>query len=148
MPTSTSENLPCTDAGDSTRSSENDITTTDRDSMEISIDAGALVDVRKPSELEDSTTSGRRTFSREKKLLILKFYYANGCNKYKTCKQFGIHKGSLMQWIQNEEEIQKGKKGSKRIIGGGRKPFWPDVEEKLVEEFKELRQKGLKVKHY
>ena len=43
--------------------------------------------------------------------------------------------------------IQKGKKGSKRIMGGGR-IFWPDVEEKLVEEFKELHQKGLKVKHY
>ena len=33
-------------------------------------------------------------------------------------------------------------------MGGGCKPFWPGVEEKLMEEFKELCQKGLKVKHY
>ena len=87
-------------------------------------------------------------FSREKQLQVLKFYYESGSNKYKTCQRFGIHKGSLIQWIRKEEKIQKGKKGSKRITGGSRKPFWPDVEEKLVAEFKELRQKGLKVKQY
>ena len=46
------------------------------------------------------------------------------------------------------DEIQKGKKGSKRITGGGRRAFWPDVEENLIQEFRELCQKGLEVKHY
>ena len=66
----------------------------------------------------------------------------------KTCKRFGVHKGSLLQWIPNEDKIQKVKKGSKEIKGGSCKPFWPVVEEKHVEEFKELRQTGLTVKHY
>ena len=53
----------------------------------------------------------------------------------KPASDLEYNKESLMQWIRNEEEIRKGKKGSKRIMGGGR-IFWPDVEEKLVEEFK------------
>ena len=127
-----------TDATDSTRSFENDSSTANRDGMEIESE------VRN----DDSAPEKRRAYSRERKLQILKFYYENGCNKYKTCQNFGICKGSLIQWIRHESEIQEGKKGSKRIAGGGRRAFWPDVEEKLVEEFRELRQKGLKVKQY
>ena len=90
----------------------------------------------------------RRAYSKEKKLAVLQYYHKCNCNKYKTCQKFGIAKPSLIRWIKSEELIRKGKKGAKRIGGGGRRPFWPDVEEKLVSEFKELRQKGLKVRHY
>ena len=77
MSTSTSESLPCTAAADFTRSSENDPPTTD---MEIAIEAGTQVDVGN-GELDASTTSSRRTYSREKKLQVLKFYYENRCNR-------------------------------------------------------------------
>lgn len=53
-------------------------------------------------------------------------------------KRFGIPKPSLYQWIRGENKIQEGKKGSKRLSGGGRRAFWPDMEEMLVEEFKKL----------
>ena len=94
------------------------------------------------------TTSKRRSHSREKKLKILKYYHENGQNKYQTFQKFGIAKGCLYQWIKKEKQIFDGSKGSKRVEGGGRRPFWPDVEEKLVGKFNELRAKGLKVKHY
>ena len=78
MSTSTSESLPCTAAADFTRSSENDPPTTD---MEIAIETGGTqVDVGS-GELDASTTSSRRTYSREKKLQVLKFYYENRCNR-------------------------------------------------------------------
>jgi len=77
MSTSTSESLPCTAAADLTRSSENDPPITD---MEIAIEAGAQVDVGN-DELDASTTSSRRTYSKGKKLQVLKFYYENGCNR-------------------------------------------------------------------
>jgi len=63
MSTSTSESLPCT-------ATENDPPTTD---MEIAIKTGGTqVDVGN-GELDASTTSSRRTYSREKKLQVLKF---------------------------------------------------------------------------
>jgi hypothetical protein len=77
---------------------------------------------------------------------VLKYYHENGRNKYRTCQRFGIAKGFLYQWLKKEKEIHDGRKGSKRVEGGGRKPFWPDVEEKLLAELMELRVKGLKVK--
>ena len=94
----------------------------------------------------ESVPLKRRSYSREKKLQILKYYHENGRNKYRTCQKFGIAKACLYQWIKNEKNIVDGCKGSKRIQGGGRKPFWPAVEEKLVSQFQELRAKGLKVK--
>ena len=93
-------------------------------------------------------TSKRRSYSREKKLQILKYYHENGRNKYRMCQKFGIAKGCLYQWIKKEKQIFDGSKGSKRVEGGGRRPIWPDVEEKLVAEFTGLRANGLKVKHY
>lgn len=105
-------------------------------------------EVETQAELQhESIPSTRLSYTREEKLLILKFYYENGCNKYRTCQKFGIAKGSLFRWIETEDELKKAKKGSKRIGGGGRRAFWPDVEEKLAEEFKESRQKGVLLRH-
>ena len=77
MSTSPSESFSCAATADSTRSSENDPATAGQDNMETAIEAGAQVDVGN-SELDASTTSSRRTYSREKKLQVLKFYYENG----------------------------------------------------------------------
>lgn len=138
--TGSSENSPSTATADSSRCLEHDGTLANRDIE------SQPVQVR--SDDPGGSTSKRHSYSRERKLQILKFYYENGCNKYKTCQNFEIPKPCLHRWIKAENEIRMGQKGSKRVKGGGRRAFWPDVEEKLVEEFKELRQKGLKVKHY
>ena len=90
----------------------------------------------------------RRQYSRERKLEILAYYYQTAKqNKYQTCQKFGIDKKCLHRWIAGEEKIQKGSKGVKRI-GSRKRAFWPDVEERLLEEFKEIRWKGLKVKQW
>lgn len=123
-----SENIPCVApvAANSTCSFESDSSTADRDSMEIEC---RQVEVRN----DHSAPEKQQAYLRERKLHILKFYYDNGCNKYETCQKFGVCKRSLIQWIRHENEIQKGKKGSKRITGGGHRAFWPDMEEKLVQ---------------
>lgn len=68
-------------------------------------------------------------------------------NKYQTCQEVGINKKHPQRWISNEDKIHKASKGTKRI-GSGRQAFWPDIEENLFWEFQEIRQKGLKVKHW
>lgn len=101
-----------------------------------------------PEQPENPVSATRRqSYTREKKLVVLKYFYEHGRNKYKTCKKFTVSKPSLNRWIKNEESIRSGKKGSKRN-GRGRPPFWPDVEAELVKEFEAMRQKGLKVKQY
>ena len=87
----------------------------------------------------------RISYTREEKLYILKYYHESGESKYGTCQRFGVPKSSLYRWIECEDDIKKSKEGSKKIRAGGRRVFWPDVEEKLAAEFKELRQKGRKL---
>ena len=101
-----------------------------------------------PEDLVGCSTSKRQSYTREEKLQILKFYYENGRNKYKTCHKYNIASASLSRWLRYESEIQEAKEGSKRLKGGGRAPFWPAMEAKLAEEFLELRRKGLSVKYY
>ena len=59
-------------------------------------------------------------------------------------QKFGIDKKCLHRWIAGKGKIEKGSKRAKRI-GSGWTQLWPDVEVKLFEEFKELRNK-VKVK--
>ena len=99
------------------------------------------------ADVTNTATPKRRQYSREKKLAVLKYYYENGCNKYRTAQKFGIDKKCIHRWIADETKIEKGNKGAKRH-GSGRTAFWPDVEEKLLVEFKDLRSKGLKVKQW
>ena len=41
-------------------------------------------------------------YSQEKKLEVLKYYYENGRNKYRTAQKFGIDKKCLHRWITDE----------------------------------------------
>ena len=116
--------------------------------LDTALETGSFQNQQARETTLTMTTSKRRSYSREKKLKILKYYHENGQNKYQTFQKFGIGKGCLYRWIKKEKQIFDGSKDSKQVEGGGRIPFWPDVEEKLVGKFNELRAKGLKVKHY
>ena len=88
-------------------------------------------EVEESMESQSAGPSKCRSYSREKKLQILQYYYKYNCKKYKTCQKFGVSKPC--RWIASEKEIREGKKRSKRIPGGGHRPFWPDVEGKLLQ---------------
>jgi len=49
-------------------------------------------------------------------------------------------------FIHTLNMVQNSKYNSRRSPGGGRGPAFPELEKALYEEFKELRQKGIKVK--
>ena len=53
---------------------------------------------------------------------------------------------TLTRWIEDERDIRRSKKGSKRVKFK-RSSQYPELEEQLYEEYKDLRKKGLKVRY-
>ena len=64
------------------------------------------------------------------------------CTKH--AKKFSLNSKTVLRWIRDEEKIRESKKGRKRVTFHRRSQF-PELEEKLHEEYKDLRRKGLKV---
>ena len=57
------------------------------------------------ADITNTATPKRRQYSREKKLAVLKYYYENGRNKYRTQK-FGIDKKCMHHWIADETKMR------------------------------------------
>lgn len=89
----------------------------------------------------------RRSFTREEKLKIVRYYRENDSNLYRTCKQFNLNSRTLKRWVVAEKAIKESKKGRK-CVKFRRTAKHPQMEEKLYDHYKELRKKGLKVKRW
>ena len=81
----------------------------------------------------------RKSYSREYKLEVAKFYREN--NLYRTSKFYSLNTKTVIRWAKDEEKLKKAKKGSKHLKHN-RRAAHPEVEEKLYLEYKELRKKG------
>ena len=76
-------------------------------------------------------TSKRKSYTREYKLNVIKFYRDNDNNLYKTHKIFSLNTKTILRWITSEEIIRKSAKGAKHAKK--RRPAkYPAMEEKLV----------------
>ena len=80
----------------------------------------------------------RKSYTREFKLEVVKFYKEN---LYRTSKTYSLNTKTVLRWIKDEKMIKKGKKGGKHVQHQ-RRAAHPEMEEKLYNEFKELRKKG------
>ena len=89
----------------------------------------------------------RKSYTREFKLSVVKFYRENNNNFYQTSKRFSLNTKTVLRWIGDEEGIKKSKKGSKHRQHV-RPPLYPEMERQLYLEYKQLRKQGLKVKGY
>ena len=141
LPTSSTESSPCTTTSEPIQSSVNDtIPSGSPDGTEVKTRAV-------PDLIHFPILPNRRlSYTREEKLHILRIYHESGDSKHKICQRFGVPKSSFYRWIECEDEIKRSREGSKRVRAGGRRVFWPDVEEKLAGEFEELRQKSQNLK--
>lgn len=54
----------------------------------------------------------RMSYPREFKLMVVKYYYENGQNKYRTCKNFQITKSMLNGWLAKASQIEESRPGS------------------------------------
>ena len=66
---------------------------------------------------------------------------------YQTCKRFQLNNKTVRRWVKDEKAIMESKKGRKRV-NFSRQACHPEMEEKLYDEYKQLRRKGLKVKKW
>lgn len=87
----------------------------------------------------------RKSYSRETKLDIISFYHVNARNLYQTAKKFSLNTKTILRWLKDEENIRESKKCCRRVKLKCRGRY-PDVEERLYDDLKQLRRKGLKVK--
>ncbi|XP_014662550.1 PREDICTED: uncharacterized protein LOC106805471 [Priapulus caudatus] len=78
----------------------------------------------------------RKSYTREEKLQVLDWYQRNGRNKYRTAKMFGMNIRTLSKWVHAEDAIRRSRHGSMKA-GSGRRPYWPDMEQRLHALYKE-----------
>jgi len=87
----------------------------------------------------------RRSYTREQKLDVLRWYTDNGKNLYCTCQKFEFNTKTVLRWIKCWKVIHDSKKGRKRV-SFNRTAEHPGLEEVLYKKYRKLRQHGLKVK--
>ena len=87
----------------------------------------------------------RRNYSREFKLEVVGFYHTS--NLYRTKKQYNLNTKTILRWVKQEKELILSKRGSRRLKGA-RKATLPKLEERLMKEIDQQRQKGLRVKRW
>ncbi|VDN01624.1 unnamed protein product [Thelazia callipaeda] len=92
-----------------------------------------------------SVGPNRMSYPREFKLMVVNYYYTNGQNKYRTCKEFQITKSMLNGWLQKIDKIQQSRPGSLKSGRSGRKPQFPDIEKQLFHLYHAHLERGKKV---
>ena len=85
----------------------------------------------------------RKTYTREQKLDMLRWYSLNGQNLYRACQQFSLNSKTVLRWVKDRSVIYNSKKGRK-YVQFQRAAEHPDMEEMLYKEYKGLRRRGLK----
>ena len=96
------------------------------------------------ADADVSTKQTRRAFSRVFKLSVVQWFHSNNTNVLQTSNHFKIDGKQVRTWIKAEEKIRKQK--SKSVNERGRRAYFPRMEEKLVQQFKEQRKQGKIVK--
>ena len=85
----------------------------------------------------------RKSYTREFKLQLVQFYWE--INLYQTAKWFSLNTKTIGRLVGDAVKIKKSKKASKQVKFV-RKCQFPDIEEELYHEYKNLRKQSLKVK--
>uniref|UniRef100_A0A7E4W7L6 HTH CENPB-type domain-containing protein n=1 Tax=Panagrellus redivivus TaxID=6233 RepID=A0A7E4W7L6_PANRE len=117
---------------------------------EISLEISHL-DKKSPSIASSSavssseTSPNRMSYPREFKLMVIDYYYANGHNKYRTCKEFQITKSMLNGWLTKADKIRQSRPGALKSGRSGRKPQFPVIEKQLFEVYQDRIAQGEKV---
>ena len=87
----------------------------------------------------------RKSYTREFKLSVVQYLRQNNHNVSQTARHFSIDRKMVQRWVKDEEKIKASSKGSKKSKHE-RRADYPEMEEELHREYRQLRTRGLKVK--
>ena len=98
-------------------------------------------------EVQAEEKTKRRSYRREFKLHVVKWYTRHGENKAQTAYHFNVDRKRVREWVQNEEMIRETKNFTRKK-SSGRRTQYPIAERQLHTDFKILRQEGKSIKRY
>ena len=92
------------------------------------------------------------SYSVKFKLTVVEECSESGLSRRDVAKNYGLNESTLRGWCKQVETLKEmkaeedvGGKKRKRVEGGGRRPLAADMEEKLYEWVKDLRERNLRV---
>ena len=85
----------------------------------------------------------RKKISAKKKIEVVA--YAKKYSNRSAPRKFGIHRKCVRVWRRSENNLRSLNGKSARRVGGGRKPKFPYLEERLLQHFRQQREKKLRV---
>ena len=85
----------------------------------------------------------RKKISAKKKIEVVA--YAKKYSHRSAARKFGIHRKCVRVWRRSENNLRSLNGKSARRVGGGRKPKFPYLEERLLQHFRQQREKKLRV---
>ena len=92
-------------------------------------------------EPPDTPVNHRRSFTREFKLGVIKYYHNHGKSIHGTSDKYKVDRKQVRSWLNKEESIVGQKKRSKSQRHG--KVSFPELEQKIYDEFTQKRKEGL-----
>ena len=92
-------------------------------------------------EFQAQEKSKRRSYTREFKLHVIKWYIDNGQNKARTAFHFKVDRKGVRERVQNEELIGETRLTTRKNMSG-RRARYHIAEQKMHENFKRLRREG------
>ena len=108
--------------------------------VELHLRSLSMASVDVPGSLDSQKSKAKRkSYTREFKLKVVTFYREN--NIYQTSKFFSLNMKTVLRWAQDEQKIEKAKKGSKHVQHN-RRAMYPEVEAELYREYRQLRKRG------
>jgi hypothetical protein len=116
----------------------NNLNTDDMSNSIYDIEQKVFIDNFSP--IDKNNTGNNRRITIKEKLNILDEVKAKGRNK--TALKYGIAESTLTYWKQQENKLMESNKNIKIILHKGRKPIYPEIEEKLI-NFIEFNRKLL-----
>lgn len=98
-------------------------------------------------DIRNGMRTPHKTYTMQYKLSVLDWYYANGENKKRTSKHFGVDRKRIRDWLRLEQKFRMEPHSNMQCtrIARGCPPQYQELDTTVLEWYKEQRAQGQKV---